>query len=158
MKQELLQLQQELSTRKGGANSSKSHLNMALMEWNKEQNWDRDNAFIIALDGRGYAFCTITKTEPRHCTLRHIFVLEEYRGMSVGYGLLVSIYDMMEHHKVNIIRFYANKPAVKFYEKHGYKWLGESKQGLPFTYTDITTMELIHNPKQIKRLHKVYEN
>jgi GNAT superfamily N-acetyltransferase len=154
MKSKLLELQQELSTLKGGTSSSKSHLNMALIDWNKEQNYDRDNAYILTVDGKGYAFITITKREPRHCTLRHIFVLEQYRGESIGRQLLDLVYNTMHDNNVSVIRFFANKPAIPFYERLGYKWLGVGKTGLPLTYTDIRTMELVHNEKQMKRVIK----
>jgi ribosomal protein S18 acetylase RimI-like enzyme len=127
---------------------------MALYDWNKEGNWDRDGAFIVSVNGKGYAFFQLTKRAPRHCSLRHIFVLEEFRGQGVGEQLIQQVYDIMLNNDVNIIRFFANKPAVGFYEKLGYKWLGESKGGLPFTYTDINTMECVLNEKQLNKLYK----
>jgi GNAT superfamily N-acetyltransferase len=145
-----------LKDQKGGAVASKSHLGMALVDWNKEQNWVRDNAYVLTVENKGYAFITITKREPRHCTLRHVFVLEQYRGESIGRQLIALVYQTMQDNNVNIIRFFANKPAIKFYERLGYSWLGESKGGLPFTYTDINTMQPIPNEKQLKKLFKPY--
>jgi GNAT superfamily N-acetyltransferase len=75
--------------------------------------------------------------------LRHIVTLEEYRGQGVGRELMSMVYDKMKQRGVNIIRFFADIPSVKFYERLGYKWHGKSKTGLPFTYTDIQTMKLL---------------
>ena len=129
---------------------------MAIYDWSKEQNWNGYNSFIVHYNHKGFAFFQLTKREPRHCTLRHVFVLEDYRRDGVGKYLLDEVYSTMRINNVNIIRFYANLPAKLFYEKLGYQWLGESKSGLPFTYTDINTMELIHNEKQVKKLYNYY--
>jgi GNAT superfamily N-acetyltransferase len=140
----------------GGKLSSKTHLKMALYDWNVERNWNTTNSFIIHDNKKGFAFFQITKKDPRHCTLRHIFVLEEYRKQGVGINLVNKVYETMRDNDVNVIRFYANLPAKLFYEKLGYQWLGESKNGLPFTYTDIDTMEPIYNEKQVKKLYNYY--
>lgn len=140
-----------------GAAASQSHLNTALYDWNIERNWVNPNAFIIT-NHKGYAFFTFTKRDPRHCTLRHIFVLEEHRGENIGKLLMEHMYSIMQGHDVERLRFYANKPAIIFYERLGFKWLGENKQGLPFTFTDIKTMDLVFDQKQLKKLHKVFPN
>ena len=139
----------------GGKSSSKSHLKMAMYDWNIENNWNRPNSVIINYDNKGFAFFQLTK---RHCTLRHVFVLEEHRKEGVGKYLIDEVYKTMRNHGVHIIRFYANPPAKLFYEKLGYQWLGESKGGLPFTYTDINTMEPIHNEKQVKNFTIIMDN
>lgn len=126
-----------------GRQSSKSHLKSAAYDWRVENNWSKSNAFVLNYQDKGYAFITFTVRNPHYCVLRHIVTLEEYRGQGVGRKLMQMVYDIMKQRQVNIIRFFADIPSVKFYETLGYKWHGKSKTGLPFTYTDITTMQLL---------------
>ena len=140
-----------------GRSSSKSHLKSALYDWQIEGNWNNPNAFIFDYSGKGYAFTTITKREPRHCTLRHIFVLEEYRGQGIGVNLIDMMKTKMVECKVERLRFFADLPSVEFYERLGFTWHGESKGGLPFYYGDMTG-SLIELPKSQKRyLHKEFK-
>ena len=134
-----------------GRSSSKSHLKSALYDWRVENNWSNSNALVLSYEDKGYAFITFTKREPLHCTLRHIFTLEQHRGTGVGNTLLEQVYQEMQKKQINTIRFFADLPSVKFYESRGYSWHGLSKTGLPFTYTDINTMKLVDLPKSQKR-------
>lgn len=119
-----------------GSVSAYAHLNSALKEWRVEGNWGRDNAFVIGIEGQGYAFFMLTKREPRHCTLRHIFTIESARGTGVGEKLINEMRNIMQDNGVSTLRFFANKTAISWYEKLGYKWHGLSKTGLPFFYGD----------------------
>ena len=94
-----------------GKISSKSHLKAAMFDWNIERNWDIPNAYIIHHEEKGFAFFQLTKRNPRHCTLRHVFVLEDYRKEGVGVHLINKVYETMRNNNVNIIRFFANIPA-----------------------------------------------
>jgi GNAT superfamily N-acetyltransferase len=133
-----------------GRTSSKSHLKSALYDWRIENNWVNPNAEIISIDKTAYAFLTFTKREPRHCTLRHFFVLESERGKGVGRALICKMKEHIERRQINILRFFADIPSVVFYEKLGYKWHGNSKTGLPFYYGDIDG-NLINLPASQKR-------
>lgn len=133
-----------------GSVSAYTHLNTALRDWRVEQNWERDNAFVIGEQNLGYAFFMFTKREPRHCTLRHIFTLETARGNGIGLKLITSMQEIMVEHDVEILRFFANKPAISWYERQGFKWHGLSKTKLPFYYGDKYG-NLIELPKGQKR-------
>lgn len=143
----LIKLEQEGQK---GRESSKSHLKAALYDWNVESQWDSDRAVILDYEDKGYAFITFTKKEPRHCSLRHIFVLEEHRGKGVGQWLVDRIIFEMEKRQCDILRFFADKPSVKFYERLGFKWHGVSKTGLPFYYGD-SRGNLLKLPKSQER-------
>lgn len=146
--QELLN-ELELQNQKGRT-SSKSHLKSALYDWKIENNWENPNAEIITLNDKAYAFLTYTKREPRHCTLRHFFVLESERGKGIGKALINEMKIKIKQREINILRFFADIPSVAFYEKLGYKWHGKSKTGLPFYYGDIDG-NLIDLPVSQKR-------
>lgn len=144
----LLQLLLEGESR--GRESSKSHLKQALYDWRIEGQWESSNAEVIEVDECAYAFITFTSREPRHCTIRHLFVLEEQRGKGYGAKLVDRIKQSMSLRNVDRLRFFADKPSVKFYEKIGYKWHGLSKTGLPFYYGDASG-NLIELPKSQQR-------
>lgn len=154
--EELLK-QLELKYPKGSSICSKSHLKMALYDWNKERNWDNPNAYVLDVDSKGYIFFTFTTREPKHCTIRHLFTLEEFRNQGIGRGLIVKTKHMMIENNISRFRFFVNKPAISFYKKLGFQFIGESKQGLPFVYCDFKTLEPIYCEKQLNKLYKTYD-
>lgn len=141
-------LQERIDAGYKGRESSKSHLKSALYDWRVENNWDRENAEVLTVDNKGFAFITFTKRNPQYCCLRHIVTLEEYRGKGIASKLMNKMYESMNKRGYDTIRFFADTPSVGFYEKLGYKWWGVSKTGLKYTYTNIHTMELCHMPKR----------
>lgn len=146
-------LQQRIDLGYKGRESSKSHLKSALYDWRVENNWDKDNTKVISYEDKGFAFITFTKRNPKYCCLRHLVTLEEYRGQGVGRELMNLIYQEMNKRGYTNIRLFADLPSIGFYEKLGYKWWGKSKTGLCYSYTNITTMELLPIPKRdLKRV------
>jgi len=141
---------------KGSSTCSKSHLKMALYDWNKERNWNNNNAFIVNYKDKGYIFYTFTSREPRHCTIRHFFILEEFRGQGIGRNMIEDLRQHMFFEGVDRFRFFCNKPAIEFYNKLGFSYLGESKQGLPFVYCNRDSLKPIKDSKQLDKLFKVY--
>lgn len=134
-----------------GRSSSISHLKSALYDWNVERGWNRENYHILNYEEKGYIFCTFTKKAPQHCTLRHFFVIEAFRGQSVGKKLMNDLYNLMKQNNIKIIRFFSDIQSVDFYKKIGYnKFHGLSKTKLPFYYGDIYG-NLLPLPKNQKR-------
>ena len=158
MQQHLKELLKKLEVKypKGSSTCSKSHLAMALYDWNKEGNWANKNAFILDHRQQGYDFYTFTTREPRHCTIRHLFVLEEHRKKGVGRLLIEDMGQHMFFEGVDRFRFFCNKPAVEFYSKLGFSYQGESKSGLPFVYCERDSLKSIKDEKQLAKLYKVY--
>ena len=144
-------LQQRIDAGYKGRESSKSHLKSALYDWRIEQNWSSGRAVVLSYENKGFAFLTFTKRKPYYCVLRHLITLEEYRGQGVGTELIELMYNEMRKREVNILRFFADTPSVGFYEKLGFKWYGKSKTKLPFTYTNIETMELLEPTNRDKK-------
>ena len=134
-----------------GTESTNHHLKSALYDWDREQQWAKETAKVFALQKKCYAFITYTVREPRHCTLRHFFTLETARGEGLGSLMIKLIYKDMRNNNVKFFRFFANKPAIDFYEKLGFTWHGLSKTGLPFTYWDIENNILAELPKAQER-------
>ena len=134
-----------------GAESSKKHLKNALFDWDREKQWEKGTAKIFALNKSCYAFITYTTRDPRHCTLRHFFTLENARGQGLGKLMINICFSDMKQHEVKYFRFFANKPAIEFYEKIGFRWHGKGKTGLPFTYWDIEKGDLAPLPKAQER-------
>lgn len=136
-----------------GRTSSKSHLKQALYDWRVEKNWQSNNAKVISVDDCGFAFITFTKREPRHCTIRHLFVLEDFRGQGYGKRLIDCIKQEMSKENITVMRFFADRPSISFYESLGFTWHGVSKTNLPFYYGD-TKGNLIELPKSQTRFLK----
>tara|TARA_R100000697_G_scaffold90635_1_gene102516 strand:+ start:1905 stop:2393 length:489 start_codon:yes stop_codon:yes gene_type:complete len=134
-----------------GTESTKHHLHSAIYDWDREKQWDKDTAKVLSLDKCCYAFISYTTREPRHCTLRHFFTLESSRSKGYGKIMINQIFADMKANNVQFFRFFANKPAIKFYEKLGFTWHGLSKTGLPFTYWDIKNKKLADLPKSQQR-------
>ncbi len=142
------------STAPKGRSSSKAHLKAAYFDWNKEQQWEENSAFILDYEMKGFIFFTFTKREPRHCTLRHIVTLEQHRGQGIASKLLEMMYTVMREQKVERLRFFADLPSIEFYEKLGYTWHGYSKTGLPFFYGTIDPIAKLDLPKAQQRFVK----
>ena len=130
---------------------------MALYDWNKERNWTNPNAFIETIDDKGFIFFTFTSKDPKHCTIRHLFTLEEYRHQNIATDLIFKTKIKMKENNVDRFRFFVNKPAIGFYKKLGFTFLGESKQGLPFVYCNYKSLEPIICDKQLNKLYKRYD-
>jgi len=159
MKLKLEALMEELRTSEyGGQTSSKQQLMVALYDWNIENNWSRNNHFVLGYQDKGYVFFAITKNHPRHCTLRHLFVLEEFRGQGIGSKLMLMMKYVMQKHNVGILRFFAIPPSVPFYEKLGFQWHGLSKSGYSFYYGDTRGNLMRLPPAQKRYLAKANNN
>jgi len=138
----------------GGQTSSKQQLMVALYDWNIEGNWSRPNFFVLDYQDKGFIFFSITQNEPRHCTLRHIFVLEEFRGQGIGRKLMLMMNYVMQKHNVAILRFFAIPPSIPFYENLGFEWHGLSKSGYSFYYGDTKGKLMKLPPAQQRYLVK----
>lgn len=116
-KAHLLQLLETLQTNaptKRSRSASLAHLKSALYDWNTEQNWSRNSTKVFTYGNKGYMFVTVTEKEPRHLTLRHIFVLEQYRGQGIGTALMQMLYEYMVKQNVKFLRFFADLPSIGF--------------------------------------------
>ena len=152
MEEKLNTLLEELEAKDlKGRSSSKSHLKAALYDWRVERGWDNDRAVVLNCDDKGYAFLSFTAKAPRHCTLRHVFVLEDFRGERIGVKLIDMMKAEMAKRECDRLRFFADIPSVGFYEKLGYKWHGKSKGGLPFYYGDVDGNLIVPLPKAQQR-------
>ena len=152
---EIIALQEELLAATPGRktrNSALAHLNAALFDWDHQKQWVDPQAHVLTIEGKGYIFFRETKFEPRYVTLMHVFVLEKYRLQGIGKLLMELMYQCMKDKGINLLRFFADKPSIRFYETLGYKWHGLSKTGLPFFYgTVFPTIELIDLPPRQQR-------
>jgi len=143
-----------------GQTSSLSHLKSALQEWRVEKNWSRgNNSFVFTIEEKGYIFFTFIKSAPRHCTLRHIFVFEQYRNQKIAFYLFDKMIDVAKKMKVNILRMFAVKTALPFYKKKNIiSYHGYSKTGMPFYYGDFYGNLKPLPPKQTKFVYKQTKN
>lgn len=163
------------------SNSTFTHLSVACYDWNVEEKWDCPCASAMAImDGdvaMGVIFYAHTKRNApfllKHFSLRHMVVFEEHRGKGLSYYMMAHLFEVINSHRTNIrwLRFYSDKNTIKFYEKLGFEWFGNSHTDLPFAYTNVTSDdvkisnetfnkqkdELFLDPMDRSRLYKQYE-
>ena len=134
-----------------------SHLEQSTYDWRIENNWTKKLRFVRVMRKKdtnevtAAIFWSYTQNKLPHCTLRHIYVLEEFRGLS----LAVPLYDYMIRHSIESgvrrIRLFANKTSLTWHLKRGMKFIGFNKRQQPFTYLPLFDVE------GVKELGQVYE-
>ena len=130
-----------------GENTATGQIKLILYDWNVERNWVRNDFKEISVDDAGFFFINFTKREPRHCTLRHMFVLDERRQKGLGKRMVETMCEMMRLEQISFLRFFARKQSVGFYESLGFEWHGTSKSGMLLTYWNIDESKLAPLPK-----------
>lgn len=132
--------------------SVRTHLNVAIYDLNVEQGWEKPTTVVFSLDDVCFVFLSYTKSyKVNHCTLRHIFTLDDYQGKGYAKKAMQAIYDDMRKRDIYVLRFFSAKKSITFYEKLGFEWHGLSKSGLPFTYWNINTNKLARLPGHQQR-------
>lgn len=93
----------------------------------------RDN-IIVAKDGDnviGFAAYGKYRDDslPGHGEVYAIYVLKDYYGKGVGYDLMNAAFDRLsEYSKIAVWVLKGNERAIKFYERFGFRFDGESAE------------------------------
>ncbi len=109
---------------------------------------------IIAKDGEkvigfvGYGAYR-DETLPLHGEIFSIYVLAEYQGRKVGYGLMNAALDKLsDYGKIALWVLKGNDSAIRFYERYGFRMDGtESEIMLGTSNTEIRMIYEKNNPK-----------
>ena len=136
-----------------GLDTTGRHLFHASRDWRVESNWGRPNAIAVAFDDdSAFAFWRYTThTKPRHCTLRHLAVVESARGTGLGRRVVAALVEDMQARGYRYLRLFATSGSVGFYERLGMRWHGVSRAGRPFTYWDVASWSLAPLPAAQRR-------
>ena len=128
-----------------GRESSPTHINSAIVEWNIEGYWNNDDAVIISIEDKGFVFLLYTfqknidGVDRLYCEIRHIVTLEQFRGEGVGKRLVEATKVHMEEHNSTHLKILSDKKSTGFYKKIGLIESGITKHGLSYFCNNINT-------------------
>lgn len=74
-------------------------------------------------------YCVRHKTRTPATSLYFITITEDARGLGIGSRMLQHLEDNSPHTCVELNVMKNNPDAIRFYERHGYKIVGESLKG-----------------------------
>jgi len=84
--------------------------------------------FLVArVDGRAVGCGAFVRHEAGYAELKRMFVMPEFRGLSLGRRILEQLETLIESHGLNVIRLetgVSQCPAVGLYERFGYQVRG----------------------------------
>jgi GNAT superfamily N-acetyltransferase len=135
-----------------GRESTYNHLKSALIEWDSGDFWNNEHAFIFTQENKGYVFILYSHQKNTeggyalYCDLRHITVLEEYRGEGIGKKLLDFIFKHMKEQNSNIFKVTSDVKSSGFYKKLGFTPSGFTKPGHVYFCLDINTLNSFPMP------------
>ena len=91
----------------------------------EELEEERDNMLIAAFeDDRILGCCMLVEEQPGTVRLRQMAVLNDLQGKGIGRALMNFAENIARDRGYKIVRMHARSNAVGFYEKVGYKVLG----------------------------------
>jgi ribosomal protein S18 acetylase RimI-like enzyme len=87
---------------------------------------EKENMLIAAFeDERMLGCCMLVEEEPGTVRLRQMAVLNDLQGKGIGRALMNFAENLARDRGFKIVRMHARTNAIGFYEKVGYKVLGE---------------------------------
>ncbi|MCK9211945.1 MAG: GNAT family N-acetyltransferase [Ignavibacteriaceae bacterium] len=93
---------------------------------------EKDEFHFAAFDGEKLAGCLLMKAiDKEEIKMRQVAVDEDYQGKGVGKGLVLYSEKYATENGFSVITLHARKTAVPFYEKLGYKIVGDE-------FTEVT--------------------
>jgi len=128
-----------------GRESSPTHLNSAIVEWNIKGYWNNNDTVIISFEDKGFVFLLYTfqkdinGIDKLYCEIRHIVTLEQYREQGTGRHLVEATAKHMKERDCQILKVLSDIKSKNFYIKNGFEVSGITKHGLPYFCNDITS-------------------
>lgn len=92
----------------------------------EELESEKDNMLIAAFeDERMLGCCMLVEEEPGTARLRQMAVLNDLQGKGIGRALMNFAENLARDRGFKVVRMHARTNAIGFYEKVGYKVLGD---------------------------------
>lgn len=93
---------------------------------------EKDESHFAAFDGEILVGCLLMKAiDNKEIKMRQVAVDEDYQGKGVGKSLVLFSENFASENSFSLITLHARKTAVPFYEKLGYKIVGDE-------FTEVT--------------------
>ena len=93
---------------------------------NEELEKEKDNMLIGAFDDEDIlGCCMLVEQDPTTVRLRQMAVLNDLQGKGIGKALTIFAENIARDHGYKIMNMHARKNVVGFYEKMGYKVIGD---------------------------------
>jgi len=93
---------------------------------NEELEKEKDNMLIGAFDDDDIlGCCMLVEQDPTTVRLRQMAVLNDLQGKGIGKALTIFAENIARDHGYKIMNMHARKNVVGFYEKMGYKVIGD---------------------------------
>jgi len=99
---------------------------------------EKDNLLIGAFeDGNILGCCMLVQEKPDVVKLRQMAVLNYVQGKGIGRALMQFAENLARDHGYRILTMHARKNAVGFYEKMGYRVIGDEFQEVSIPHYEM---------------------
>ena len=100
-----------------------------------ELDQEKDEILIGAVeDEKILGCCMVVKTDNKTCRLRQMAVINKLQGKGIGKALMVFAENLARDRGFKNLTMHARKSAVGFYERLGYRVVGEEFQEVTISH------------------------
>jgi ribosomal protein S18 acetylase RimI-like enzyme len=100
-----------------------------------ELDQEKDEILIGAFeDEKILGCCMLVKTDVKSCRLRQMAVINKLQGKGIGKALMVFAENLARDRGFKNLTMHARKSAVGFYERLGYRVIGEEFQEVTISH------------------------
>jgi ribosomal protein S18 acetylase RimI-like enzyme len=100
-----------------------------------ELDQEKDEILIGAFeDEKILGCCMVVKTDNKTCRLRQMAVINKLQGKGIGKALMVFAENLARDRGFKNLTMHARKSAVGFYERLGYRVIGEEFQEVTISH------------------------
>jgi len=100
-----------------------------------ELDQEKDEILIGAFeDEKILGCCMVVKTDNKTCRLRQMAVINKLQGKGIGKALMVFAENLARDRGFKNLTMHARKSAVGFYERLGYRVVGEEFQEVTISH------------------------
>lgn len=97
----------------------------------EELQKEKDNLMMVAFeDDQMLGCCMLVEEEPQTVRLRQMAVINDLQGKGIGKALMTFAENLARDRGYKMITMHARQNAVGFYEKMGYRKVGEAFEEL----------------------------
>ncbi len=100
-----------------------------------ELDQEKDEILIGAFeDEKILGCCMLVKTDAKTCRLRQMAVINKLQGKGIGKALMVFAENLARDRGFKNLTMHARKSAIGFYERLGYRVIGEEFQEVTISH------------------------